>query len=93
MTDNEVLSQPIAWRWEGEAARKRRKAGNITNLTNYNVWSKPGPRKRFRGIQGCRVDKNEVPERLGPLPGSKTLENDRKSHIFSDFPEFLVENA
>ena len=47
MTDNEVLSQPMAWRWEGELARKRRKAGKITDFTNDNDSSKPGPRSRF----------------------------------------------
>ena len=47
MTDNKVLSKLMGWRWEGGAARKGKKAGKITDLTNYNVWSKPGPRKRF----------------------------------------------
>ena len=93
MTDNEVLSQAMGWRWEGEVARKRKKGGNITNLTNYNFWSKPGPRSRFWGIEGCRIDENEVPERLGPLPGPKTPENDRKSNFFLDFRIFGVENA
>ena len=79
MTDDEVLSQPIAWRGEGDIARKRKQAGKMTDFTNYNDWSKKGPRTRFRGIQECRVDENDMPERLGPLPGSKTLENDRKS--------------
>ena len=47
MTHNEVLSQAMGWRWEGEVARKSFKAGNITDFANYNVRSKPGPRKRF----------------------------------------------
>ena len=88
MTHNEVLSQAMGWRWEGEVARKRKKAGKITDFTNCNDWSKPGPRKRFRGIEGCRIDENEVPERLGPLPGPKTPENDRKSRFLPDFPNF-----
>ena len=50
MTDDEVLSQPMAWRWEGELARKRKKAGNITDFTNYEFSSKPGPRTRFWGM-------------------------------------------
>ena len=47
MTDNEVLSQAMGWRWEGEVARKRKKAGNIGDFTNCNDLSKPGPRTRF----------------------------------------------
>ena len=47
MTDNEVLSQAMAWRREGGVARKGKKAGKITDFTNCNDWSKPGPRKRF----------------------------------------------
>ena len=88
MTDNKVLSKLMGWRWEGELARKRRKAGKITDFTNDNDSSKRGPRSRFRGTQGCRVDENEVPERLGPLPGSKTFENDPKMRFFPDFPDF-----
>ena len=79
MTHNEVLSQAMGWRWEGGVARKRKKAVKITDFTNDNDSSKPGPRSRFRGTQGCRVDENDMPEPLGPLPGSKTPENDRKS--------------
>ena len=37
------------------------------------------------------MNENEVPERLGPLPGPKTPENDRKSKILPDFPDLLVE--
>ena len=47
MTDDELLSKPMGWRWEGEVARKRKKAGKITDFTNCNDWSKPGSRKRF----------------------------------------------
>ena len=47
MTDNRVLSKLMGWRWEGELARKRRKAGKITDFTNDNDSSKPGPRSRF----------------------------------------------
>ena len=93
MTDDEVLSQPIAWRGEGDIARKRKQAGKMKDFTNYNDWSKKGPRKRFGGVQGCRVDKNDMPERLGPLPGSKTLENDRKSGFFRISRILGVENA
>ena len=76
MTHNEVLSQPMGWRWAGEVARKRKKGGNITDFTNYHFSSKPGPRTGFWGIEGCRMNENEVPERLGPLSGPKTPEND-----------------
>ena len=78
MTDNKVLSQPMGWRWEGELARKRKKGGNITDFPNNHFSSKPGPGKRFWGIEGCRIDENEVPERLGHLPGPETFENGRK---------------
>ena len=93
MTDNKVLSQAMGWRWEGEVARKRKKAGKMTDFTNYNDWSKKGPRKRFGGVQGCRVDKNDMPERLGHLPGPKTPENDRKSGFVRISRIFGVENA
>ena len=82
MTDIEVLSHAMGWRWEGELARKRRKAGKVTDFTNDNDSSKPDPRSRFWGIQGCRVDENEVPERLGHLPGSKTLKMTENPDFF-----------
>ena len=75
MTHDEVLSQAMGWRWEGELARKRKKAGKITDFANCNFSSKPGPRSRVWGIEGCRMDENQLPERLGPLPGPKTPEN------------------
>ena len=56
MTDKIVLSKPVGWRWEGGVARKRKKAGKIRDFTNCNFWSKPGPRTRFWGIEGCRID-------------------------------------
>ena len=34
MTDDEVLSQAMGWRWAGEVSRKRREAGKITDFTN-----------------------------------------------------------
>ena len=47
LTHDEVLSEPMGWRWAGEVVRKRKKAGKITDFTNCNDWSKPGPKKRF----------------------------------------------
>ena len=35
------------WRWEGGVARKRRKSEKITDFTNDNNSSKPGPRSGF----------------------------------------------
>ena len=54
MTDNEVLSQAMGWRWEGGVARKRKKAGKITDFTNYNFSSKPGPRSRFGAFNSSK---------------------------------------
>ena len=51
------------------------------------------PDRDFEALRGAESMKNEVPERLGPLPGPKTPENDRKSRFFLVSRIFGVENA
>ncbi len=41
--DDEVLSQPMGWRWVGEVARKRKKKGEKDdNLYKLQVFVKNG---------------------------------------------------
>ena len=53
MTDDEVLFQPMGWRWEGDVARKRRKAGKIKDFTNCDFWSKWLPDRDFGALRGA----------------------------------------
>ena len=75
-------------RGEGAEEGGERREGKMGILQISHFWSKRGPGKIFWGIEGCRVDENEVPERLGHLPGPETFENGRKMRFWLDF-DFL----
>ena len=82
MTDNEVLSKPIGWRWEGELARKRRKAGKITVRQNRV------PDRDFEALRGAELMKMKCrsvwDHSRGPKPPKMTENPD-----FFGFPGFL----
>ena len=62
-------------RGEGSEESGERREGKLEILQIWDFWYKTGLGKRFCGIEGCKVDENELPERLGHLPGPETLEN------------------